>query len=409
VSPGTVAAYFVQNKARGWKKSTIKAYSQSLRAFFRYASQRHWCMPGLAGTIESPRIYSMAGLPEGPSWEQVRGLIASLNTERPGHVRDRAIILLLAVYGLRIGEVCALTLDDLDWTNEKIRVRRLKNKRIQDFPLTTEVGNAILKYLRTVRSQCSSRFVFLSLHRPHRLYTGDRSPKHVEWCSQIRKVPFKRAWRTPVPYMEKDEIDELLRAPDRASEHGQRDYALLLFLYNSGARATEAARVLIDDLTWDTTDIGSVKICGKGRKVRFCPLWTKTMAELRPLIRGRDTSDPLFLNRYGDFMTRFGVHALVTRHAETAARKVPSLKTKRISPHTIRHTTATHLLRAGVDLNTIRAWLGHILLDTTNIYAETDLALKAKALAACDPGGGHRKIKKRWRDDPSLTDFLRKL
>ena len=100
--------------------------------------------------------------------------------------------------------------------------------------------------------------------------------------------------------MEKDEIDELLRAPDRATEHGQRDYALLLFLYNSGARATEAAQVLIDDLTWDATGTGSVKIRGKGRKIRFCPLWKKTMAELRPLIRGRDASNPLFLNRYGD-------------------------------------------------------------------------------------------------------------
>jgi site-specific recombinase XerD len=168
VSPGTLAAYFVQNKVRGWKKSTIKAYSQSLRAFFRYASHQHWCMPGLAETIESPRLYSMAGLPEGPSWEQVRHLITSLNTERQGHIRDRAIILLLAVYGLRIGEVCALTLDDLNWTNETIRVRRLKNRRIQEFPLTTEVGNAILKYLRTVRPQCTSRLVFLSLRKPHR-------------------------------------------------------------------------------------------------------------------------------------------------------------------------------------------------------------------------------------------------
>src|SRR6185312_4895631 len=130
---------------------------------------RHgWCLPGLAETIKGPKIYSMAALPEGPSWEQVQRLIANLNTEHPSHIRDRAIILLLAVYGLRIGEVCALTLDDLDWTNEKICVRRLKNKRIQDFPLTTEVGNAILKYLRTVRPRCSSRFVFLSSHRPHR-------------------------------------------------------------------------------------------------------------------------------------------------------------------------------------------------------------------------------------------------
>jgi len=209
--------------------------------------------------------------------------------------------------------------------------------------------------------------------------------------------------------MEKDEIDELLRAPDRATEHGQRDHALLLFLYNSGARATEAARIMIDDLTWDATGTGSVKIRGKGRKVRFCPLWKKTMAELRPLIRRRDASNPLFLNRYRDPITRFGIHTLVTRHAESAAIKVPSLKTKRISPHTIRHTTATHLLRAGVDLNTIRAWLGHVSLDATNIYAETDLATKAKALAACDPRGGNRRIRTRWRDDPSIMQFLRRL
>jgi site-specific recombinase XerD len=108
-------------------------------------------------------------------------------------------------------------------------------------------------------------------------------------------------------------------------------------------------------------------------------------------------------------MTRFGIHALVARHAATAAEKNPSLRTKRISPHTIRHTTATHLLRAGVDLNTIRAWLGHVSLDTTNVYAETDLALKAKALAACDPGGGRRRVKKRWRDDTNIMEFLRKL
>ena len=113
----------------------------------------------------------MAGLPEGPSWEQTQRLIAGLNTERASHIRDRAIILLLAVYGLRIGEVCGLTLDDLDWTNEKIRVRRLKNKRVQEFPLTAEVGNAVLKYLRQVRPQSSSRYVFLSIRKPYRPMT----------------------------------------------------------------------------------------------------------------------------------------------------------------------------------------------------------------------------------------------
>jgi integrase/recombinase XerD len=168
VSPGTIDAYFVQNKARGWKKATVKVYGQSLKAFFRYASQHEWCMSGLDQTIASPTIYSLAGLPQGPSWEQVRHLIASLNTERPSHIRNRAIILLLAIYGLRIGEVCALTLDDVDWANEKIRVRRPKNKRVQDFPLTAELGNAILKYLRSIRPKCASRSLFLSLRKPHR-------------------------------------------------------------------------------------------------------------------------------------------------------------------------------------------------------------------------------------------------
>ncbi len=168
VSPQTLTAYFIQGKSYDWKKSTVKAYAQSLRAFFRYAGDHGWCAPGLADTIQSPTIYSLAGLPQGPSWEQVQRLVASLNTERPGHIRDRAIILLLAVYGLRIGEVCGLRLDDLDWANEKLRIRRPKIKRIQEFPLITEVGNAILKYLQKVRPRSSSRFLFLSLQKPYR-------------------------------------------------------------------------------------------------------------------------------------------------------------------------------------------------------------------------------------------------
>jgi site-specific recombinase XerD len=168
VTPEILAAYFVQNKARGWKKTTVQAYGSSLRAFFRYATRRGWCAQGLAETIQSPRMYSNVGLPEGPSWEQVQRLIAHLNTERANHIRDRAIILLLAVYGLRISEASGLTLDDVDWANEKFRVRRPKSKRIQEFPLTAEVGNAILKYLQKVRPRGSSRFVFLTLRRPYR-------------------------------------------------------------------------------------------------------------------------------------------------------------------------------------------------------------------------------------------------
>lgn len=240
-------------------------------------------------------------------------------------------------------------------------------------------------------------------------FVGERSPEHVQWCGLIRTVPFKRTERNPISYLEKEEIDALLEAPDQRTKQGQRDYALLLFLYNSGARASEAARVTIADVERDSAGTGSVKLHGKGGKVRFCPLWAKTMTELLPLTQGRSTTASLFLNRYGDPITRFGIHTLVERHVQAAARKTPSLTTKRVSPHTIRHTTATHLLRAGVDINTIRAWLGHVSVDTTNVYAETDLAIKAKALAACDPGSGAAKAKSKWRDDPDLMRFLRSL
>jgi len=150
--------------------------------------------------------------------------------------------------------------------------------------------------------------------------------------------------RPPITYLEKEEIDTLLQAPDRSSKLGQRDYALLLFLYNSGARASEAVRVAIEDLTWDSAGTGSVKIHGKGRKVRFCPLWKKTMAELHCLIQGGDPGRPLFLNRYGDAITRFGVHELVARSVEVAGEKIPSLKAKRVSPHTIRHYLPSRIM-----------------------------------------------------------------
>jgi site-specific recombinase XerD len=178
-----------------------------------------------------------------------------------------------------------------------------------------------------------------------------------------------------------------------------------LFLYNAGTRADEAAQLHIADL--DVASL-SVKILGKGGKQRRCPLWPTTVEEIRTLIGSRSPQDRIFLNRRGQPITRFGIHTMVERYVSKAKARLPSLAAKRISPHCIRHTTATHLLRAGVDINTIRAWLGHVSLDTTNIYAETDLEMKAKALAKCGVAGGNPR-KKRWRDDPALMAFLRAL
>jgi integrase/recombinase XerD len=236
-------------------------------------------------------------------------------------------------------------------------------------------------------------------------FVGEHSPEHIAWCGQIRCIPFKKAIKAIIPSLDKSQMDTLLAMPDRQTAQGRRDHALLLFLYNSGTRAQEAAQLLIGEL-----DLAgcSVKIRGKGGKERQCPLWPSTIRELRSLIANRSTEACVFLNRCGRPITRFGVHALIERYAHKAQVQMPSLAEKRISPHTIRHSTATHLLRAGVDINTIRAWLGHVSLDTTNIYAEMDLEMKAKALAKCEVAEASEP-QRHWREDPALMTFLRAL
>ena len=271
----------------------------------------------------------------------------------------------------------------------------------------------ILAFLRHLESDRASRTVtrnqrLATIHAFAR-FVGERCPEHVSWCGHVRLVPFKRHDKGTVPYLEKNEMDALLSAPDQRTEQGRRDHAILLFLYNSGARASEAVAVTKESLQFDPTGVGSVKLNGKGRKVRFCPLWKSTMKELESLMRKGSETDSVFRNRYGEPLTRFGVHALVERYARSASQQVPSLMKKRVSPHTIRHTTATHLLRAGVDINTIRAWLGHVSLETTNIYAETDLSIKAKALAACEIGDSLSHPKRGWRENPSVMAFLQEL
>ncbi len=236
-------------------------------------------------------------------------------------------------------------------------------------------------------------------------FVGERSPEHIVWCGQIRSIPFKKTSHAVIPALDKPEMDALLSAPDRQTGQGRRDHALLLFLYNSGARAQEAAQLLIGELDV----VGCVvKIRGKGGKPRQCPLWPSTMEELKALIVNRSPTACVFLNRCGHPITRFGIHALVERYADKVQVQMSSLASKRVSPHTIRHSTATHLLRAGVDINTIRAWLGHVSLDTTNIYAEIDLEMKAKALAKCEVTDA-RQPTRHWRDDPALMTFLRSL
>lgn len=241
-------------------------------------------------------------------------------------------------------------------------------------------------------------------------FIGESSPEHIEWCGTIRAIPFKKAMTRQITYLEKSEMDALLASPDRSTAQGRRDYALLLFLYNTGARADEAAQVTIADLELANVpgrDLSSVQIRGKGNKLRRCPLWPHTVSAITALIGDRAPHEHAFLNRCGQPITRFGIHTMVERYVQRVSAKMPALANKRVSPHSLRHTTATHLLRAGVDINTIRAWLGHVSINTTNIYAEIDLEMKAKALANCELN--ETKPTRRWVEDKGLMSFLRTL
>lgn len=283
--------------------------------------------------------------------------------------------------------------------------------RLEVDDLTAERVRDFLQHLEQQRGcGVATRNQRLAALRALAQFIGLHSPEHLDWCGKIRTIPLKKAPRPLLTYLEKNEMDALLAAPDGNTTQGRRDQAVLLFLYNTGARADEAAHVRIADLDLGQTparDPSSVLIHGKGNKLRRCPLWKRTVQALLPLIEGRASAEPVFLNRRGQPLTRYGIHALVERSAALAAAAVPSVAGKCVSPHTIRHTTATHLLRAGVDLNTIRAWLGHVSLRTTNVYAEVDLDMKAKALDRCavDP----EPLAKPWRENEGVMEFLRNL
>ena len=170
-------------------------------------------------------------------------------------------------------------------------------------------------------------------------FVGRHSPEHVEWCGQLRTIPPKRAPRSTITYLEKSEMDVLLNAPDQSTSQGRRDHALLLFLYNTGARADEAAQTKIGDLALahSSRDHSVVQVRGKGNKLRRCPLWPQTVAELSSLITSRAPTDHVFLNRCGQPITRFGIHTMVKRYAQRTLSDMPSMANKRVSPHTIRH------------------------------------------------------------------------
>jgi len=237
--------------------------------------------------------------------------------------------------------------------------------------LTPEDVLAFLDHLETDRRNSAvTRNARLAAIHAFARHVAASHPEHLELCQRILAVPFKRARHRVVEYLEADEIRALLDAPDHTTPDGRRDRALLLALFNTGARVQEILDLRPCDL--QLVRPLQVRLRGKGRKERLCPLWPQTAEILRALLaeHGVDpaATQPLFRNHRGEPLTRFGVRYLLRKHARVAQPVAPTLATRRVHPHALRHTTAVQLLQAGVDLVTIKSAMGHSNIATTERY-----------------------------------------
>jgi site-specific recombinase XerD len=243
-------------------------------------------------------------------------------------------------------------------------------------------------------------------------YLARRVPQMLMEAQSVAAVPTKRTPPAETFFLEQDEMQALFASLPTKGSFAVRDRALLLFLYNTGARVQEVADLRSKNLELEGQP--RVQLHGKGDKWRVCPLWKETAALLKQLVVNQNETNPeraVFTSLQGRALTRFGIYKIVRRHTRSLLK--PNESRRRISPHTFRHTSAVHLLEAGVEVNVIRGWLGHVSLETTNRYAEINLRMKEAALQACQPpasaspeGCARKPI---WREDAELMKWLKTL
>jgi integrase/recombinase XerD len=263
---------------------------------------------------------------------------------------------------------------------------------------------AFLDNLESKRHNCiRSRNTRLAAIRSFMNYAAAHEPAALPGIQQVMAIPMKRFDRPVVGFLTQMEMQAILDAPDTHTWSGQRDRAILVTLYNTGARVSEIIAIRRVDFE---SELGqAVHLHGKGRKERVVPLWKCTSKLLRAWILriGADPQQPIFPNRFGQMLTRSGVESRLRRAVIDAVVKCPSLRNKSVSPHVIRHTTAMHLLQAGVDLTVIALWLGHESIVTTHKYLEADLQMKEKTLAILQPPGIRTS---RYKPSSDVLSFL---
>jgi integrase/recombinase XerD len=287
----------------------------------------------------------------------------------------------------------------------RLALADLSAERVRRFLATLEAERA--NHIRTRNQRLSGLRVFFN-------YLSAQVPERLVEAERVAALPMKRVPPPETCFLERDDIAALFAHLPSTGRWALRDRAVLCFLYNTGARVQEVANLRVSHLEIESPP--RVHLHGKGNKWRVCPLWPETASLLKQLLgqppRGPHVDRPVFTAHRGQALTRYGIYKLVRRH--TAHLEKPGLDTtpRRVSPHVFRHSTAVHLLEAGVDVNVIRAWLGHVSLETTNRYAEITLRMKAEALQVCElPTASSEACPgtPRWRDDPSLLQWLQSL
>jgi len=246
-----------------------------------------------------------------------------------------------------------------------------------DAPLILE----FLDHIEKQRGNCiRTRNARLGAIRSFMRYASFRDPTCLATVQRVRAIPTKRCDKPLLDFLSREEMQAIIGAPDRSTWSGHRDHVMFTTFYNTGARVSEMIRLQVGEVLLNHRCF--VEIHGKGRKERSVPLWKDTAARLREWLSRVEKAPeaPVFPNRTGKPLSRSGVEDRLALAVREAARNCPSLNRKNVSPHTIRHTTAMHLLQAGVDITVIALWLGHETLATTHIYVEADLAMKERAL-----------------------------
>lgn len=290
---------------------------------------------------------------------------------------------------------------------------RQRDKPVTGIDLTDLDPPGILAFLAHLEQErhnsASTRNVRLSAIHAFFRFVAARNPEHLELAQRVLGIPFKRARQRAIDYLDYEEIDAILKAIDRATPQGSRDYALLATMFNTGGRVQEIADLRACDL--QLTRPFQVRLFGKGSKERYCPLWPQTATVVLAFCRQQNldlrSQSRVFLNHRGQPLTRFGIRYILARCLGRACERAPNLRKKRLHPHSVRHSTAVALLKSGVDLSTISHLLGHASPTTTNRYAKVDLEMKRQAIAKVKPVP--RRSRTPWSKDRTILDWLESL